>query len=934
MTVTIKAPGLEGQTFEARLIIGGVPQPTVTITNYGMVPDTVEMTALGARVNVLQDDVTSPTAGRAAPRPDGKTTLNLLDVFAAQDVTADLPGGSQALIHVTAAGQASGHVNGEGYWLPIDPSKDRFICEPGQRHRKMYVSNAPSAMTRAQIAAHATANGTATTETQVNGPWLLARPQYGGSAAMAVSEAVAKIWQDHVGGLNMPGRSDHYFLERGYTYTVLNWGGLYGEDELHPMRIASFGSGALPITKISSNFHLIPYCVVQDVETVRNEKCYPRYNYCVAYDHVTLGYELVLSYNYLNTFREVKSFRTYHLTTEGRVDAVDTEADGTQVWRPQGGNYCSGIYGSDSDGIVIDSSLFYHAGWADGYDKIKGSINYPQPPTMFSHGIYLSQSVTNMTVRYNYFGENSSCGTQLRGGVHLEGNLSVDNNINLNNQALTGKEHFSNNLDNVGFSAAYRTAKSSIGSIKGGHHFSGIQTVSKGGVLAHHADPENSTEIAAKPNVDDAVQIGALGLKDTTKVYKWGQFTKNVEGLDTAVLELTTAQRLGGLLTGTTKTTIRQLSEHLIAAESVGAKVKQSVRWARSRFGWTPANPRTAKADLVFVPDPDFEGVRWDNHYNWSTDDLPGLNAADTVDLSGNFVRFALVNAVIASLKSSGGLLEVFSGRLNVGTLTDALQVAIKSAGQLYIGTAAQALDVFASGGRLNITSQASQLSIDLCGQAQALFGPNCTIPAGKTLAIGGSRCKAGWDGSGSASMTIAGKLQFGKSLSITTAAGANSSYGPLIYKTIGKPVVGSISGFTARVAGVERQGANNRGDSYRVYLDNVVGTPVAGETFEITAQSNYNGAPLQRLLTIGTVSNAEVGSLQRLRSGAVGDGLVEPTVTATVNLAPTAQIVVPAGLPAGTYDLTGPGVTVVNNGASLPAGVTVTGGKLVLTVS
>ncbi|MGN7871058.1 hypothetical protein [Paracoccus sp. 22332] len=37
--------------------------------------------------------------------------------------------------------------------------------------------------------------------------------------------------------------------------------------------------------------------------------------------------------------------------------------------------------------------------------------------------------------------------------------------------------------------------------------------------------------------------------------------------------------------------------------------------------------------------------------------------------------------------------------------------------------------------------------------------------------------------------------------------------------------------------------------------------------------------------------------------------------------------------LPTGTYELTGPGITVVNNGATLPAGVSVTGGKLVLEV-
>ncbi|MFC3631360.1 hypothetical protein ACFOM8_18145 [Paracoccus angustae] len=64
------------------------------------------------------------------------------------------------------------------------------------------------------------------------------------------------------------------------------------------------------------------------------------------------------------------------------------------------------------------------------------------------------------------------------------------------------------------------------------------------------------------------------------------------------------------------------------------------------------------------------------------------------------------------------------------------------------------------------------------------------------------------------------------------------------------------------------------------------------------------DGTDEARVLTVLTVGAPGLAPLQRIRSGAVGTGLAEPTVAATLTLAPTARIVVPAGLPAGIEEL------------------------------
>jgi len=52
------------------------------------------------------------------------------------------------------------------------------------------------------------------------------------------------------------------------------------------------------------------------------------------------------------------------------------------------------------------------------------------------------------------------------------------------------------------------------------------------------------------------------------------------------------------------------------------------------------------------------------------------------------------------------------------------------------------------------------------------------------------------------------------------------------VYKHIGKPVAGSASGFTGRVAAVER--ATVRGTRYNIWLDEVTGMPVPGDAIAV----------------------------------------------------------------------------------------------------
>lgn len=118
-----------------------------------------------------------------------------------------------------------------------------------------------------------------------------------------------------------------------------------------------------------------------------------------------------------------------------------------------------------------------------------------------------------------------------------------------------------------------------------------------------------------------------------------------------------------------------------------------------------------------------------------------------------------------------------------------------------------------------------------------------------------------------------------------------------------------------------------------------VSGVPIPGESFLFAVAeyvSDSSDVLTDIFATVTSVLSRGFAPLRRFRSGALGNGVTEPTVAVSVVLAAGSTVAV-AGhehLSAGTYDLTGPGVLVADQGAFLPEGVTVTGGKLVLRIN
>lgn len=860
-----------------------------------------------SRVNVVDSPVSNPSSGKTAARPDGRTTLNLPNE-----------------VGTPARAQKRDHPSGIHYWLPLD-ANNRFICEPGQRHRKWYLSKSPAAMTKAQIAANA---GVA--ESAVTAAWLLTRFPFGRSPQTAIHADLQPMLRGAFTAADYPSRSDHWFMECDYDYTDLNWSGFSGEDELHPLLISAWGTGAKPVIQLASNALALAYAVIDGAATTRKTfKTW--YGYANIFSHMSFGQSVDGQRVQSLTYYENDILRAW-MDSPHPISGIT--ADGK--WHPQGGNHIQGIFTADTEELAIIDNQIDHSGWADGYDY-HGDPTKPQPPSMYSHCLYLSATTYDATVRGNLLSRAAAQGIGKVGGIQLEANLFVDNNYQIQLQApVLGQ--CNNVMDNVAFSAGYKRVGYAEGGFNMGMTVNGLLASMAGNLIAHRANPDDETDIANKvaTSANGGGNLWEYGVKDSagkliddTQSWKWSDKipARNVEGIDPMVLDQTTIQRFTGMKMGKPLASIVEMVEYVAARPSKGAFVDEAIRWSKARFG-TPIPERTTPADLIFYPDSNFDGFRWDNRRNWSTKDLPGTHMADSVNLAGNFVRFGLTNANIAALKSRGGLLDVTSGKLEIGALTDATDLTIRKAGQVWIGDADHPLSIEAISGRLALTGAAADLDLHAGGQAQILLGPDCTVPASKSLVVSGQRARVGWDGTGTATLTISGKLKFRRGVCLQFISGGMNNI-RYAYKHSGQEVTGSTSGFKGRIGAVER--TSSKGDNFNIWLYDVTGTPVVGDVFEISPGLNKDRTHTAKFVTVTSVVDQGIVPLQRFRSGGIGDGLTDPTVSATITFTSTAQIVVPQGLPQGqSYDLTGPSVAVVNNGATLPVGVSITGGKLV----
>jgi hypothetical protein len=390
---------------------------------------------------------------------------------------------------------------------------------------------------------------------------------------------------------------------------------------------------------------------------------------------------------------------------------------------------------------------------------------------MYSHNVYIQSGNQDVTFRDNVTMRAASFGAQVRSGGFIEDNVFLDNNVAAN--FLGGDYdgsgplgHYTLFSDNITTSAGYRSADK-IGALNWGVRDSAYLSTMVDNIVAHLADPNNPSEQASKPSAGAAVNSKYIPYYDDTIVYNWtggngtGPADQNVDGLNTGVLDQTTIQLFTAQLLGKDTATIADLANYL-RAQANGAfddlvDADMIIRFFQEGFGIAP-DIRAEEDTLRFVPNDLGDGVRWDNRLNWSTEDLPGTQDGDSVELGGNWVHYNSLTTTIDDLDyGSGGRLNVTSGRLNVGGETQigdwGAKLTIDNAGQYWTDGLVDddRLTVDIDGGRFANTGLfRTPTDFSVADNGQAILATDDSafdLGAGSTLELVGDRIRVGFDG-------------------------------------------------------------------------------------------------------------------------------------------------------------------------------------------
>ncbi|HEV58975.1 MAG TPA: right-handed parallel beta-helix repeat-containing protein, partial [Phycisphaerales bacterium] len=667
---------------------------------------TLEVAATGAVVKVEITDL--PAHGNATVNPDNSIAL----VLSGSDYSGPLSLGYKithadgtteshtASFKVAAPTQEAGWGTGNHYMLEADANGD-VIVETGDNHRKVYVSGSESALTKADIAALEGLK-----ESAITAKWLIAHPEYGGSEEMALASDVGmELWYGLTGAWPREATSHWLLFERGHTYEDLGRiiaRGAAGESELHPLHVTSWGEGERPVlaSKIEVFQEPSKNVVFTDVALPSGIRMLIGENFLFDDVLVTGGGNVQNMQNV--TFRN----------SEIRDASKDAPTNGE--WHPHV-DRDGGLFASKTSGILLEGNFIHHNGWTEGYD---GTASAGQPPSMYSHNIYLQNNTTDVTFRDNISSQAASFGAQLRGGAYVEGNAFIDNNaavtmlggIYLTDGPIGNFTFFADNLITSG---AHKIAEQ-IGALTLGIDNGAYDTTLLDNIIAHLADPNNPEEFAEKRWTHSPLSNEHEAFFDNTIVYNWvGSRYESysvlwnndgANGLDAETLNKVTIQNFAAELLNQESATIRELMDYIGSLADTDLDdsftAKDIVAWFQKGFGMD-AKPDGAATDHRFVPNALADGIRWDNRVNWTTNEVP--DDGDSVDLGGNWVYYGVRTTRIEDLDlGSGGRLHVTSGKMTVeGTLETGAGgglITVEGAGQFwtdgYAGTSRLAIDI------------------------------------------------------------------------------------------------------------------------------------------------------------------------------------------------------------------------------------------------
>ena len=665
-------------------------------------------------------------------------------------------------VSVARSTQDLGWGDGTFYMLETDANDD-VIVETGDNHRKIYVSGDSDALSINDIAA---LEGISASD--ITGRWLAENPEYGANPDMALdSQAGMRLWYALTGEGTAP--ASHWLMfERGYEYNNLGRvidSGTMGESALHPLHITAWGEGDKPVLN----------------ETIRT---FQRDSENIVFSdlQITKGFTTLGGQNMLlhsvdvsNTaddahtgmginVRGVDGF-TLHNSTVTDTYRVNPDNPNDTVWRVE---HTSGIHVSENDGVLIEGVLFDQNGFAPDWRSDK-STQGGQAPTQFSHNLYVQDNVDDFTLRDSIVMRGASIGAKIRTGGHIEDNVFIETNIGASllggvpsDQDGIRTGNFTLATDNVVTSASHKELDDqSNGALSRGLDIAGMDSILLDNIVAHLADPDNPAEQRERTTVQQSVNhFRDTPYYDDTTVFNWDN-NRNVAGLDTEILNATTIQNFTQQLLGDPNATIADLADFLRAqgAGELDGVVDADliIAFFQAGFGLSVAD-RITPETLRFVPNDLGDGIRWDNRLNWSTEDLPGTIAGDSVDLGGNWVSYGGTVTLNNLDFGDGGTLNVTNGKL---TVEGALRVGdsgatlnTSDAGQVWIdgGSDADSLTVNVDGGRFANTGTFSGGMDMTVSDGQAILATDDAAFAlrdGSSLTVLGDEGKTGFDGTG-----------------------------------------------------------------------------------------------------------------------------------------------------------------------------------------
>lgn len=762
----------------------------------GLIPASGTPQIIGGRVSIMVPQnadriaqieiLTKPEHGNVTVNPDGTLAIVMTgsDFFGPQSFRYGVTyqDGSTAEIDqpmiVTASPQALGWGSGDHYMLRTDDN-DAVIIEHGDNHRKVHISGSPTALGIADIAAIEGLSAD-----KITPGWLAQNERYGATPDMALDQqAGGMLWQQITNNWNVGPVSNWLLLERGYSYDDTMGPVLHpsqaSESELHPVLIGAYGEGPKPVLDsiiYAGGLTKTQNFVVRDIEVGEGIKMFEAQN--VLFENITskgngLGIQksegVTLRYSdFTDVFKETPNSAS------------------PEYWAAHL-NRTTATYISETKDILMENNFYDHSGWADDFRR-DGHTSGGQPPSMFSHNIYLQYNTSNVTFRDNISMRAASFGAQFRGGAYIEDNVFLDNNAAVN--FLGGNYldfgHFANYslfADNLVTSGAHKIGPEMVGGLTLGVNDTGRLSTLRDNIVAHLADPANPQEQAQKHVTHYAIGVETEPYFNDTIVYNWGSgggggtkesaANANTGHLNPVLLDQTTIQTYAAQLLGRPNATIADLADYLRAHDpnpNAGiSDAERIIQYFQDGFGMTyAAGP--APTQMRFIPNPLAEGTRWDNRMNWA-DDQPPQDGAQ-VDLAGNWVQYSGTTVLDSLNMGTDGRLALGNGYLEIANAleTDGANsaITISRAGQLVLNgfMDTDTLELNVSGGRFaNAGHFGGAVKLDASGGQSilALGGGQFDLTDGSQLKISGSKAKVGFDGVGGNAAIL--QMQSGASL-------------------------------------------------------------------------------------------------------------------------------------------------------------------------